>query len=699
MASINDYNAILLYRIGPVFCCAPTLPVTAIIEPPQLTHPPGISASQPGIFKHARHIVSVFDLRFKFGLQQQDWKQPGRMIITELPQGHIGFMVDDIQEVMEMPMQGWGSLPAMCPKGIFSRTLLLNKKIHLYAEFERLLQLQGHAYLKKYIEHLVNEERRRIEAVIENTRNSHGDLRNARQTQSQTVVDSMTAATTTTSATRTVAATTAPVLTSASTTAGKAVHNSEPAHATVARHAATPAATQTSVTRGKPKSAAAHSHSKTSLGQRDTAAKSVQAADTHKQPSISTQKTAPHNEPLTLHTTTGQSGSHAAYMSQANPDHQSIADNSNATSHTQVTAHTLPADATSDSTTPVLLLMIAILIIGAVIYLFVSDILAPADNHRQAAQTLPTIAQPDNIQKDLPTFQTDTASSQQTQTTSSVSAADASLPETVAMIEENNDEEDEVPVATTVTADTTTAPNVPPINHPTANQQDDANPPASASTVDTATDAYRASSDKAETAQQSSDGDEIPATTTVTAKTTTAPDLPLTSNPAADKQDAATPPATTATADTATEAYRANIEKDASGITIVLDVPVTANVFKTDKDSKDSDNQSDSTQAQLASPEPLPARDTNVIDNEAAKDTDKADNVAVNKTDQRAEATVQSQEIIHIVVKGDTLWHIATRYLNNPYRYPELAKLSHIRNPDLIYPGDRVRIIKRTHAR
>lgn len=51
------------------------------------------------------------------------------------------------------------------------------------------------------------------------------------------------------------------------------------------------------------------------------------------------------------------------------------------------------------------------------------------------------------------------------------------------------------------------------------------------------------------------------------------------------------------------------------------------------------------------------------------------------------------REIVHVVVRGDTLWAIAERYLDDPYRYPELARLSGIRDPDLIYPGDRVRIL------
>jgi len=52
-------------------------------------------------------------------------------------------------------------------------------------------------------------------------------------------------------------------------------------------------------------------------------------------------------------------------------------------------------------------------------------------------------------------------------------------------------------------------------------------------------------------------------------------------------------------------------------------------------------------------------------------------------------------EILHIVVKGDTLWDISEKYLGDPFRYPELAKLSRINDPDLIYPGDLIRITKK----
>lgn len=45
---------------------------------------------------------------------------------------------------------------------------------------------------------------------------------------------------------------------------------------------------------------------------------------------------------------------------------------------------------------------------------------------------------------------------------------------------------------------------------------------------------------------------------------------------------------------------------------------------------------------------------------------------------------------IYVVVEGDTLWHIARRLTGNPFNYPKLAESSEIKNPDLIYPEQKI---------
>jgi len=54
---------------------------------------------------------------------------------------------------------------------------------------------------------------------------------------------------------------------------------------------------------------------------------------------------------------------------------------------------------------------------------------------------------------------------------------------------------------------------------------------------------------------------------------------------------------------------------------------------------------------------------------------------------------VPDQAVYH-VVKGDTLWGIAKRFTGNPLNYPRVAKDNSIATPDLIFPGQRIRLVQ-----
>jgi nucleoid-associated protein YgaU len=120
--------------------------------------------------------------------------------------------------------------------------------------------------------------------------------------------------------------------------------------------------------------------------------------------------------------------------------------------------------------------------------------------------------------------------------------------------------------------------------------------------------------------------------------------------------------------------YHASIEQDPQGVTIILSGPQKP----TGKTRPEAVSET------ASEPDPLPgiASKTN------------ADKASVPQTLSPTPEQPRKTVIIHIVVKGDTLWDIAKRYVDDPFLYPQLARLSDIKNPHRIYPGNRVRIIR-----
>ncbi len=58
------------------------------------------------------------------------------------------------------------------------------------------------------------------------------------------------------------------------------------------------------------------------------------------------------------------------------------------------------------------------------------------------------------------------------------------------------------------------------------------------------------------------------------------------------------------------------------------------------------------------------------------------------------ETTVEYKVEYYEIKKGDTLWKVATEFLGNGARYTEIFEANRevIKNPDLIYPGQKIRI-------
>lgn len=151
---LEDTNALLLYRVGPVLMCSPTLQVESVVVPPAISHANAISDAEPGMFKSIYGMVRVVDLRVRFGVDASQRKQPGQIIIVEVTGGHAGFWVDEIEDVIAFPQTGWGQAPSHVPGSVFSRSLMQGDGIRLYAEFDRLDGFKASGYLRQHIRSL-----------------------------------------------------------------------------------------------------------------------------------------------------------------------------------------------------------------------------------------------------------------------------------------------------------------------------------------------------------------------------------------------------------------------------------------------------------------------------------------------------------------------------------------------------------------
>ncbi|MDZ7803880.1 chemotaxis protein CheW [Thiohalophilus sp.] len=540
MASLHDADALLIYQVGPVRCCAPTGPVEQIVLPPDLTHPPGSDAARPGIFRHGRHIVSVIDLRQRFGIDPADW-QPGRLVITQLTRGYTGFWVDRIVDVIRSPTEGWGGLPPHLPRDAFSRTLLYRDRIHLYTDFEQLPHLHPAGFLRQYLARLepaAEPEPPVAQPVSEHQpRASQSDAAPGRENTPPP-----------TAATRS-APEPAPTPSSPPPPAvAPPQQTSRPAEATTPAPPATPTRPTAAAGTGKPPSSPSRA-----------------ASDTD----------------------------HPAAGRQTVPP---VADTTRPTPAPPTMSKSAPTPTTEETGGGFGVLLVLLLLLGAGaagVYLWyptgdIPDPLPVTSREQPAPRPALPTPPPERLSEVAPRSTTGE------------------------------------PIAPAVPTEAPARPEPKPEPEPEPEPESD-----SASAPQTPSQAPTPAADTPHLL-----GDLV-------------------------RSD---PP------------YRARIEQDSEGITLIFEAPAPAvPAVATSPD------------APLNGPGPK---------DDGAPATPPADGQAdAPASDTPSTPPPRREEIVHVVARGDTLWDIAQRYVDNPWRYPELAENSEIHDPDRIYPGDKVRII------
>ena len=562
-------QSLLLFRVGPVLCCAPSLPVDAIIQPPKLTQPPGSHQGEPGIFRHNQYIVKCIDLRVRFGAPVPATSLLSRFVVTRLGEDWFAFIVDQIIDVIQSPESGWGELPAQLPRGVFTRTFIYKEKIYLYADFARLKTIQGQGYLKAYIQNLQAAEvspakERQPVSAPSRPAASGADARIPTQAQA-----SSTSTQTRISPSPPPANPASSVpLTSEKKTACVPASHTRPITPPGTSPATTKHSTRPTMTAGLSRPEPARPAARPTMVSKPLPSQTVRPGTaTPVQPVAP----VPSRPPITH-------GTHVETrpVSPVNPDTTSPQHSPQVHSDLYIQGE--------ETGFPWLLLIVLLLLMagggGALWW-----ILFPVESSTPVMIHLPSPEQEAApVQHVSPTLPT---------------VVKPSLSTDTAVLSESTVENNAMPMA--------------PVEKPVST-------------------------------------------------------------------------------DNSSTRYQASIEENAQGLTLVLREEVI-------QDSYPSEPAPDEI-AEKAYLSPGKETDTDPVTRDAEQVIEPAEENVVEAVVPSPVAPAQAakekvrvtREIIHVVVKGDTLWHIARRYVQDPFRYPELAHLSKIKNPHRIYPGNRIRI-------
>ncbi len=604
--------------------------------PPSLTHTPGVNEAQPGVFKYSSGVVRVVDLRKRFGVEKDQWQKPGRIVIAEVMGGHAGFWVDEIIDVVQMPMTGWNSLPAQLPRDVFSKTLLMNEVIHLYAEFERLDAFKETGYLRRHIEMLLEQvtknpilpTSKNISAGVSgrhNEVNTSTSSAEARSDHSRSVTQ---AAKADSAEIKKTPLSAQPPVVSPAVSDTRTEFKANTGSAGLSRPTEPLSAKRQLPGPGQ----GLHSERSTvDIKAHDSAPRLPAGAHMAKDDRIASDLRSESSVPQTVprdavsmpgkqtHSQVAQVESHRQYHASTSGEGQQrekattdLLLSSPATSEQLGRVQSTLEKESNHGGLYLLLLMLLVLI--AIVWYGVTE--------WQQASVSDTAAE----SVEIPNMSASPAQFESTE------VVDSSLP----VYSYNSGQADEEPIPE-------------PLDDNTQLSKDDE--------VAAAEIEYRADIGRddegivivlSQSAITASKSESIPATD--------------------DNVDASVK-----------DEVETKTEVDIETVVVEID----------DKEQQHINNVAEVDAVEASRVE------TGMVEVKQSSQplADPGSDVVGNERKSVAEMTGSTRVIVHVVVKGDTLWHIAKRYVKNPYLYPELARLSRIKNPDLIYPGDRVKII------
>ncbi len=99
-------NKYLFFRIGKESYGIGIRHIIEIIELQPISQVPDMPPYVRGVINLRGKVIPVIDLRLRFGIDERDYDDRTCIVVNEIGKSLIGFIVDTVEEVMEIPESG-----------------------------------------------------------------------------------------------------------------------------------------------------------------------------------------------------------------------------------------------------------------------------------------------------------------------------------------------------------------------------------------------------------------------------------------------------------------------------------------------------------------------------------------------------------------------------------------------------------------
>jgi purine-binding chemotaxis protein CheW len=156
LVNIGNYEEALQlvsFKIGNEEFGVNILQVQEINRPTQITHVPNIPDFIEGVINLRGKIVPVVNLRKKFGLGEKEYDKNTRVIVVELNNKIVGFIVDSVSEVLRISKKVVEPPPELISSGIDSEYITgiakLDDRLLILLDLEKVLSAEEKESLKE----------------------------------------------------------------------------------------------------------------------------------------------------------------------------------------------------------------------------------------------------------------------------------------------------------------------------------------------------------------------------------------------------------------------------------------------------------------------------------------------------------------------------------------------------------------------